>query len=736
MGFFEEVKTLYGPTATITMKKWIKNNLRLIRLRNHNRFLLRCKSSGFLPSHLINTNNHLFFKNFSTYKKFNNLNFNFKISILNLEITDVNQTINSLQSLLDCLTDTIYQFISDDNLIKHFFNIQNIYFDRYEKQIIKKSITKFNWLNNKYYNFKFNETINEKWIKNLTKKSIPEDVLYFLSLGEKYYINPNDKSKIIEETLTLVEDKIDLIPLGKRNDFRGRLSNGLQNYLHNNYNIFSNSIIRNIGMKTHNFLKQNKDIIVCKADKGNVTVILDKKEYDEKCLSLLNDSKVYQKLTSDPTQNIQKELNNKIQLLLIKKYINCPMSKYLHSYNSTAPKFYGLPKIHKEQYPMRPVTSFCGSPIYNLSKFISVPIQKVIGNTENHVKNSFEFVKLINNLRILPNCRLISLDVKALFTNIPKLLVLKCVKLRWREIRQHTKLPDSVFLEILEFCIDNAYCSFRNKFYKQIFGTPMGSPLSGIIADLVMEKLEYDVLKKLKFPYFFYRRYVDDIFIIVEENNINNLLESFNNYNKDIQFTIEIEENNSINFLDITIIRENDLIITNWHHKDTFSGRYVNFNSNMSDKDKVSIIYGLVDRAIKLSDVKFYVENLNFIYNILKEKDYPSSFLSKYINIRFQKLFSSMNTIKTPFDTSNIVILPFVNELKYFFNNLYKEYNVKIVFSYEKDPYKVFLKNKDVINFQYKNHVVYNIPCQCGACYIGETSNYIKDRINSHQKRL
>ena len=37
---------------------------------------------------------------------------------------------------------------------------------------------------------------------------------------------------------------------------------------------------------------------------------------------------------------------------------------------STA-KFYGLPKIHKENIPLRPIVSLPGSPTYELSKLIS-----------------------------------------------------------------------------------------------------------------------------------------------------------------------------------------------------------------------------------------------------------------------------------------------------------------------------------------------------------------------------
>ena len=36
------------------------------------------------------------------------------------------------------------------------------------------------------------------------------------------------------------------------------------------------------------------------------------------------------------------------------------------------PKLYGLPKLHKPKIPMRPIVSFCGSPTYQLSKYLSI----------------------------------------------------------------------------------------------------------------------------------------------------------------------------------------------------------------------------------------------------------------------------------------------------------------------------------------------------------------------------
>lgn len=46
------------------------------------------------------------------------------------------------------------------------------------------------------------------------------------------------------------------------------------------------------------------------------------------------------------------------------------MQKYLTHYDSIALKFYGLPKLHKADVPLRPITSFVKAPTYYLSRFL------------------------------------------------------------------------------------------------------------------------------------------------------------------------------------------------------------------------------------------------------------------------------------------------------------------------------------------------------------------------------
>jgi len=94
----------------------------------------------------------------------------------------------------------------------------------------------------------------------------------------------------------------------------------------------------------------------------------------------------------------------------------------------------------------------------------------------------------------------------------------------------------------------------------------MGSPLSPIISDLVMRDLEERALETLGLSLPFYFRYVDDIVMAIPSDSINKTLNTFNNLHPRLQFTLEMG-GDKINFLDVTIIKNNKKLEFNWYHK-------------------------------------------------------------------------------------------------------------------------------------------------------------------------
>lgn len=120
---------------------------------------------------------------------------------------------------------------------------------------------------------------------------------------------------------------------------------------------------------------------------------------------------------------------------------------------------------------------------------------------------------------------------------------------------------------------------FNDTIYKQTFSTSMGSPLSPIIADIVLQDLESKALSILPFYVPFYIRYVDDIAMTAPPSFFQKVLEVFNSFHSRLQFTMEVGLNKRLNFLHVTIITREERFIFDWFHKPTFSSRYLNFFS-------------------------------------------------------------------------------------------------------------------------------------------------------------
>ena len=118
-------------------------------------------------------------------------------------------------------------------------------------------------------------------------------------------------------------------------------------------------------------LKTDENIVILPADKGRVTVVMDKTDYYDKMDTLVNDKQTYEELKRDPTPSLQRKLNSK--LLDLKKTDVIDIQRYnrLRCRVPQPPKLYGLPKLHKSNIPMRPIVSFCGSPTYELSKYLT-----------------------------------------------------------------------------------------------------------------------------------------------------------------------------------------------------------------------------------------------------------------------------------------------------------------------------------------------------------------------------
>lgn len=740
-GFFDSLSQEYGNECRLLVKEWATITKKLASLHNRKIFLLECKRNQVYPNHIINNVKCIW----SLQCEFNpfvndadRILYKFRRSILKLEIKITLWKINKMENqvkqikaqLRNILQTSVFVRCSEINNSRykhHFTKIKNVNIKKFRNLCRKnKEIITQGQQHTTLYNF--------------TNVQLPEYCIRVLNLAPKVGVPLNRNEIPIPTLIKDVEYGISRINIDDpdprvienvRNNYRLKVINSMTNFYSRQDNLIDDrwQNLLNDFKKTRQFLKDNKDIIVMRADKGGSTVIMRKDEYVETMRLMLSDSTVYSRIDKDPTNKFQTLANNLVNNLEKDGAIDNITAKGLKTHNAVPPRIYGLRKIHKEGCKLRPVVSSIKGPSYKLGRYIHQLLSPLVCLNNINVKDSTEFVAFINRAQLPKNYILISLDVVSLFTNVPKMLVNKIIEEKWDSLSEIVKMKKDLFIRLMNSCFDLGYFSFEEKFYVQLDGTTMGGPASPTIANFVMQYILEKVSTLLPFEVKYMRLYVDDMFMAVPNGEVDNILNYFNGIDDKIQFTIEKEMNGCLPFLDVMVIRETDgTLKTNWYTKPTSSGRLLNFLSNHPMSQKKSVALGLLHRAINLSHESFHIENIERVKQLLKNNNYPPEFVNKCIerfkeNQRKVRVSENKYFFKFPFIKS---LSPHISRA--FIGTDWKpaSYNIKTIGN-------LYTKLKDKVDERVMSELIYAVPCECGKKYVGQTKQWLKSRTNQHR---
>ncbi|KYM95528.1 hypothetical protein ALC62_13958 [Cyphomyrmex costatus] len=233
---------------------------------------------------------------------------------------------------------------------------------------------------------------------------------------------------------------------------------------------------------------------------------------------------------------------------------------------------------------------------------------------------------------------------------------------------------------------------------------------------------------------------------ITNENNINYILNEFNNFHPKLKFTFEICHN-KLNFLDITIIKNNNYLIYDLYQKPTSSGRYLNFFSQHHHSRKIGVIISLADRILHLSHPNFHQVNFDKIIKILLNNGNPLDLIFNTINKRIHKKLNSHNcttSISNTIDNSNNVAkinyftIPYISSLSNKIKNYLNDCQTfKVAYKGINSLNNIIKVQKDKVHTMLHTDVVYKILCKdCDATYVGQTRRTLKTRISEHKNHI
>ena len=377
-------------------------------------------------------------------------------------------------------------------------------------------------------------------------------------------------------------------------------------------------------------LGKDRSLAVVPADKGGGLVILDRIDYVNKMLALFNDPNVYRKTSKADATKRSVLFNREARRILSKTKAGCDL-RWLLEESPRTPFARGNIKNHKRLKPARPIIDGTGAAPHRLSrklgKTLTLALNKISGRS---LKNTADLMSKIAN--VPTRCkRLVSFDVKSLFTSVPIADALAAAALAVDKIGQENlPLPRDDFLELVELCVRFGVFEFEGEHWVQLEGLAMGSPLSAILAQLVMETLESQKLIPLLPANSIWYRYVDDIIAIIPlRTNVNDLLQQLNGVHPDIQFTVEEEENDKIPFLDTILHKEEGKLAFSVYRKPTHKDDYVHYYSAHRKRIKETIAIGFFLRALRISSPHYLEEEMSYVISAFQRLKYPRGLLLK-----------------------------------------------------------------------------------------------------------
>ena len=476
------------------------------------------------------------------------------------------------------------------------------------------------------------------------------------------------------------------------------------------------------------------------ADKGNATVVLDRDVYDHKIRTLLEDE-AYTKLKRDPTKRIETDLQKTLKRISDNGELDPLVYKHqLRPSDCKPPYLYDLPKIHKDEVPLRPIVSTIGSPTYALAKHLAKVIAPLAGQTTSFVKNSADFARKMSNLTLSEDTIMVSFDVKSLFTNVPVpegLQVIREKLERDQSLPERTAMSVDSILTLLEKCLNTTYFTYEGEFYQQNEGAAIGSPLSPILANLFMESFEEEAINTALTKPMLWLRYVDNTFVLWKHGRekLMEFLTHINSRRPSISFTMETEEDKRLPFLDTEVVRNEDgTIRTVVYRKPTHTDRYIHFDSYHHPQVKTGIIRTMMQRGERVcslpTDLQREKQHLEEVF--VKKNGYPKRFVNRALNKQRRQTLDGTTTPDTPIRT---ITIPYVKGVSERIRRILGRANIRTAFSTVTTIRSLLVKTKPVTKEHDKKGVIYRVPCQdCPKVYIGETGRKLSTRLTEHKR--
>ncbi|CAF1154105.1 unnamed protein product [Rotaria magnacalcarata] len=529
-----------------------------------------------------------------------------------------------------------------------------------------------NWFRRSYHLNLYWDILPSSSIIEADIKLTPEQ-LALLSRGPKYvppcqsrFYKKEVRNKMIQEEYQNIITKITdffrqysyCISKKRINEFSDDLKNLLQR-------LYTKKLSRKLSVRAkrehklmisiRRYLRKYQHVILRRTDKSKVFHLGDGNDYQRKVLEYMQETEAYEEITSGISP-LATNLRQVISLLNHLYHAEKPLITK-KQYEAMYPKendtelghLYFLPKPHKIGTPLRPIVAAIHAPAMLVSTYLNNLLRPIFNHVARKTiyNNSIDPVKQLETYQkqgyLLTSTQFITIDVKNLYTMIPQAGALDALH---RFCMKHAtelkfgNLTVNTIIRLVCLVLDTNYFVFNNKYYKQIRGGAMGSPLTMTLANIYMYEWEQSLIQHQQARHELYGRYIDDIFMTSNESidTIKALLDRENEKDPNIRISCTIHD--SVEFLDVLIENRQGQLKTSVFRKPAAEPYILPYTSDHPRHIHMNTAHTALLRGLRLcSDVQtFDQERLNIEIALLLN-GYPPKFIQRC----FQKFFKKNN---------------------------------------------------------------------------------------------
>lgn len=225
-------------------------------------------------------------------------------------------------------------------------------------------------------------------------------------------------------------------------------------------------------------LKAREDIQIMQADKGGAITVMEKNWYEVKVKELVDEK--FEQIKDEDVDKQIKERNKWLNKLVKLGKLEKKKVAKIKERDWETPKMLGFPKIHKEDVVLRPVVAGREDPKCELEEVLKEEIQTLLepDDINRGIRDTSEAIREIEKEDLTKGI-LFSMDIKAMFPSIKR-------EFLYQSIRDLITEKGDTSLnwvgDLLEWILNNSYCSNGDKLYKSVEGLPIESKLSPILA--------------------------------------------------------------------------------------------------------------------------------------------------------------------------------------------------------------------------------------------------------------